>query len=259
MTLRAILTAAACLVSVSTGCVMDHEVIAHRGASGFAPENTLPAFELAIDRGCDWIECDVRLSADDAVIVMHDAEVDRTTDGTGLVSDLTLAQLKELDAGSWYSDEFAGAEVPTLDETLELVRGSTRLDIELKAGDTRLAGLVLDAVLGANMLDQVILSSFEHEHLMRARELEPAIQVGPLFNVSMAQALGPDGVLEVARGFEAPVVIMSLASFNIEHPLSEYLNTIHEDGRALWLYTIPRELIRYYSTRGVDGLITNYP
>lgn len=259
MTLKALFTAAACLVSLSTGCIMEHEVIAHRGASGFAPENTLPAFELGVDRGCDWIECDVHLSADGAVVVMHDADVDRTTDGTGPIADLSLAEIEALDAGSWFAKEFTGTRVPTLAETLDLVRGRTRLDIELKAADTGLAGSVLDVVLEAEMLDQVVLSSFDHAHLERALAIEPAAAVAPLFNTEMTHALGPAGVVETASRLGAPLVIMSYRSFNLGNPLPAYLEAIHDDGRALWLYTVPRILAPYYSKRGVDGIITNYP
>jgi len=259
MNLKALFTTAACLVLVSTGCIMEHEVIAHRGASGLAPENTLPAFALAIDKGCDWIECDVHLSADEVVIVMHDAEVDRTTDGTGAIADHTLAELETLDAGSWFSKAFAGTRVPTLAETLDLVRGNTRLDIELKAADTRLAGAVLDVVLATEMLDQVVLSSFDHAHLERALEIEPAVNLAPLFNTDMAHALGPSGVVETATRLGASVVIMSYRSFNLANPLPAYLAAIHDDGLALWLYTVPRVLAPYYSKRGVDGIITNYP
>ena len=98
------------------------DVIAHRGASAYAPENTLAAFELAVEQQADWFELDCTLSKDDEVIVIHDSDVDRTTDGVGNVCDLTLVELKALDAGAWFDGKFAGEPLPTLGETLDLAK-----------------------------------------------------------------------------------------------------------------------------------------
>jgi len=97
--------------------------IAHRGTTIHGPENTLPAFETAIEKGMEYVEIDVRFTSDGVPVVIHDATVDRTTNGVGKVSDFTLSELKELDAGSWFADEFVGTQIPTLEETLELTQG----------------------------------------------------------------------------------------------------------------------------------------
>src|SRR5512139_1857475 len=112
-------------------------IFAHRGASAHAPENTLAAFELALAQQADAIELDVKLSADGRVIVIHDSTVDRTTDGHGKVKDMSLADLKALDAGSFFSSEFAGEKIPTLDEVFEAVGRRTFINIELKNHRTR--------------------------------------------------------------------------------------------------------------------------
>ncbi|MGH2352028.1 MAG: glycerophosphodiester phosphodiesterase, partial [Chloroflexota bacterium] len=109
-------------------------IVAHRGASGLAPENTLAAFRLALDLGAPAVECDVHLAADGAPVVIHDPRVDRTTSGSGDVRALTLDHLRRLDAGSWFSARFAAERIPTLDETLAVCTGRARVFVELKVG-----------------------------------------------------------------------------------------------------------------------------
>ncbi|MEE8523355.1 MAG: glycerophosphodiester phosphodiesterase family protein, partial [Thermoanaerobaculia bacterium] len=144
-------------------------VIAHRGFSGVAPENTLVAIRKAIDVGADMAEIDVLLSRDRHVVVIHDDTLDRTTDGKGPVEDLSLEELRRLDAGSWFSAEFAGERMPTLAEVLDLVRGRILLNVEIKseAVTREIEGGIVDRVLRLiaerEMGDQVILSSFEPE------------------------------------------------------------------------------------------------
>src|SRR5207253_2831738 len=108
-------------------------VIGHRGAMGHCPENTFASFERALELGADWVELDVHLTRDGALAVIHDEKVDRTTDGHGFVRDYTLADLKKLDAGSWFGPEFAAQRIPTLDEVLLWARGRhTAVDVEIK-------------------------------------------------------------------------------------------------------------------------------
>ena len=106
--------------------------IAHRGASGTAPENTLPAIDSALAAGVDYIEIDVHLSLDGKVIVIHDATVDRTTNGTGKVQKLTAEYIQSLDAGSWFGEPFIGVKVPTLEEVIRHIDGKVKLLIEIK-------------------------------------------------------------------------------------------------------------------------------
>src|SRR5262249_19034435 len=107
---------------------------AHRGASAYAPENTLPAFELAVTQGAAALEIDVRLTRDAEVVVFHDARVDRTTDGHGEVRLMTLAELRALDAGRWFGDTWHGTRIPTLREVLEQFAGRVVIDVDMKAG-----------------------------------------------------------------------------------------------------------------------------
>lgn len=123
------------------------DVIAHRGASAYAPENTLSSFGLAIDQGADWFELDCTLSSDGEIIVIHDDTVDRTTNGTGAVVELTFEQLRKLDAGSWKDARFAGEKLPTLDESLNLGARRSGVYVEIKDSDD-------DSALRAMLLER---------------------------------------------------------------------------------------------------------
>ncbi|MBN2410585.1 glycerophosphodiester phosphodiesterase family protein [candidate division KSB1 bacterium] len=110
------------------------KVVGHRGNVKFAPENTIPAFETAFRLGADLVELDIRETKDGVLVIMHDESVDRTTNGTGKVADMTLAEIKNLDAGSWFGPEFKGVQVPTFKEVLQAIKGKTLPDIDFKAG-----------------------------------------------------------------------------------------------------------------------------
>lgn len=161
------------------------KLVGHRGALEIAPENTMASFRRACDDGADVIELDVCLSADGHVVVMHDATVDRTTDGTGPVSAFTLAELKQLDAGSWFDSQFTGERVPTLAEVLVWARGKIGLMVELKyhprgSFETALVPATLDLVRRHAMADQVVFISFQPKSLAQVRALSPEFTLGPL-------------------------------------------------------------------------------
>jgi len=161
---------------------------AHRGASYEAPANTLAAFLLAVELGADGIELDVHLSKDGHVVVIHDFDVSATTDGQGLVCDKTLAELKELDAGSWFDPVFAGQRIPTLQEVIDAVGQRLLLNIELKASgwsDRGLTAEVVKIVEQNGLVDRVILSSFNPLTVWRAKWRNPHIATGLLYAQDM--------------------------------------------------------------------------
>ncbi|MEW6567397.1 MAG: glycerophosphodiester phosphodiesterase family protein [Chloroflexota bacterium] len=158
-------------------------VIAHRGASRRAPENTLAAFRLAADLGADATELDVKLTADGQVVVMHDQTLDRTTDGSGRVADHTLADIKALEAGAHFSPQFAGEPVPTLEEVFQAIGSRLLVNVELGNYATprdRLPEATVEVVRRCGMHERVVLSSFNPVALRRARAADPAIAVGLL-------------------------------------------------------------------------------
>ncbi|KPV63845.1 MAG: cytoplasmic glycerophosphodiester phosphodiesterase [Candidatus Bathyarchaeota archaeon BA2] len=146
-------------------------IIAHRGASAYEPENTLRSVKKALELGADMVEVDVRASRDGHIVVMHDAVVDRTTNGKGYVKDMTLKELKKLDAG-------LEEPIPTLQEVAELVRGKAQLVVEIKVPE--IEGKVL-RIIKENELDrQTLITSFHHPILKRVKELNPNIRTGAI-------------------------------------------------------------------------------
>lgn len=177
-------------------------ILAHRGACQLAPENTMAAFRMAAEMGADGIELDVQLSKDGEVVVIHDSTVDATTDGSGRVKDLTLAQLQELDAGGWYATEFAGEHIPTLAQVLHELGPRLVLNIELKTEGFFSAGLeaeVVRLVEDSNMLHRVIVSSFNPLALRRVRRLNHHIPTGLLYSPEQPRYLRERWLQPLAR------------------------------------------------------------
>ncbi|GGD89724.1 glycerophosphodiester phosphodiesterase [Paenibacillus nasutitermitis] len=160
-------------------------IVAHRGCSGDAPENTIAAFKLALAQPeISNIELDVHLSKDGVPVVIHDHTLDRTTNGKGPVQAYTLEELRKLDAGGWFAAEFTGEQIPTLEEVLELVKGRCRLHVELKTMGNEYVGLeakVIDCIHRHGMQEEVVLSSFDHDSMVRANEIDPAIRTALIF------------------------------------------------------------------------------
>jgi glycerophosphoryl diester phosphodiesterase len=233
-------------------------VVAHRGFSGRAPENTLAACRLALEIEPDMIEVDLLLSSDGEVVALHYAELERTTNGSGLVSDSTLAELRRLDAGSWFSDEFTGEPIPTLAEILDLLRSRTLLNVEIKtqAVTDEAAGGITDKVLqlvrDRRMAEQVILSSFDPRALSQARQLDPQVRTASLFNRHLHRGRSPVEVMEEVGS----------VGLNIRDSLvtAEIVISCHQHGRPVAVYTVnePRRM-RELMDLGVDALFTDRP
>ncbi len=229
-------------------------VIAHRGASGSVPENTLASFRKAINLGSDVIELDVRLSQDGQVVVIHDDALDRTVRRTGKVSELMLDQLKQLDAGSWFGSQFAGEQIPTLKEVLELAKGRARLDIELKAGHLGrytvqdLADAALRDVEKLGMDEHVIFCSFSLEGIERIQE-KSRIPTALVYEKSW---ISPE---ELTASRSVPVLSCQKRFLNKDNVLQA-----HGKGTKVWAWTVDtQEEIQRFLDLGVDGIITNYP
>lgn len=166
-------------------------VVAHRGFSGRAPENTMAAFTMALDAGVSMIELDVQLSADNNVVVIHDSTVDRTTNGEGSVSDYTLDELKKLDAGSWFDEKYKEERIPALEEALDLIAPKAWVNIEIKAtriirkADTYIADATVAVVRKMGLLERVLFSSFNHKLVNYIKELEDSAHTGVIFHPVM--------------------------------------------------------------------------
>lgn len=176
-------------------------ILGHRGAPLEAPENTVPSFLRAMDLGADGLELDVQLSRDGVPVVIHDFRLERTTDGTGRVTERTLAELRGLDAGARFGPAFAGTRIPTLDEVLAALPGDAVINIELKnfgLGDEGLARAVVEAVHRHGAAERVIVSSFNPVLLCRVRRLDPGLRCGLLTMPGLPRPL--------ARGWLVPWV-----------------------------------------------------
>jgi len=227
--------------------------IAHRGASGERPENTLGAFRRALELGAGMIECDLRLCVDGHAIVLHDATLDRTTTGRGAARDQTLADIRRLDAGAWRGPEFAGEVVPTLEETLELVLPRARLNLELKSEgeDPRMLALAtVAAVSQRGALDRVVFSSFDFPTLVRIRDASPHAQIGVLWSeAELTEAWW--------RARETSAVAV--------HPRAETVTgdviaAARERGLLVYAWTVnSRERMVELVRSGVDGLMSDFP
>src|SRR5262249_38701844 len=139
--------------------------IAHRGASTYAPENTEAAFNLALQMGAQHLEFDVQMSGDGHLVIIHDENLNRTTNGNGAVSAHTLAQLQMLDAGAWFDAQFAGARIPTLDELLEHYGRRAHLHVEIKGKSAGISERTLDAIRRHGLSNRVTMTSFQKARL----------------------------------------------------------------------------------------------
>jgi glycerophosphoryl diester phosphodiesterase len=229
--------------------------IAHRGASYDAPENTLAAFDLALRLGADGIELDVRLSADGVPVVIHDATLDRTTDGRGPVSAWRWPELRSLDAGSWFDSQYARQRIPSLEDVFAAFGERLLYVIELKTNslrDHRLEQAVIAIIQRHGLADQVILASLNPFALRRVRRLLPQIAVGLL--ISPHQPL----YLRWTR----LGTVMRYASRLLHHTLID-ANTVawaRRYGYRLHAWTVdePDEMMRL-AALGVDAILTNRP
>ena len=228
--------------------------IAHRGASSTAPENTIAAFDQALEIGADGIEFDIHLSKDNVPVVIHDEEIDRTTTGSGLVKNFTLAELKKYDAGSWFAPEYSGQEIPTLDEIFTRYADSDLLlNLELKNEITPCPGIeeaVVQYIEQHNLQDRVLISSFNHDSLVECRRLNPAIRTGMIY------------ILDIKEPW---LYARSLGCYSV-HPLFYYLQTpeilsgFKEHNLPLYPWTVnDPEQMEVFAAAGIEAIITDYP
>ena len=230
-------------------------MIGHRGDPSGAPEQTLAAYERAVRLGADLIEADVRRTSDGRLVMLHDATVDRTTDGSGPVAALTFEQVRRLDAGGWFAPGFAGARVPSLEELFELAeRGRIGLCLEAK-GETAaeresLACAVAREIERRGRLEQDALASFDHEALAAAARAVPGVRLAPE-RLPERGASDPGAVVEQARALGAPIVQHHHADLT-----AETVAATHGAGCAIWAWppTTSAELERALAL-GADAVM----
>lgn len=235
-------------------------IIAHRGASGQAPENTLAAVKLALDQKADMIEIDVFLTQDEQLVVLHDETVDRTTNGQGLIEAMTLAEVKKLDAGSWFSDKYRGEKIPTLAEVLQTVQGKAQLLIEIKKSGRGITQKVAAMVKAHQATPWCVIQSFDPQVAVRLHELKAPLErhqlvIGnfPLFlPYHYHKALGKGKITQ----YQKVQAINSMYLFTTKN----LIDRIHRQKQRIFVWTVnhPKDM-RKLLQMGVDGLITNFP
>lgn len=235
---------------------MIHPVrIAHRGASGEAPENTIAAFEQAIQLGVDLVELDVQLTGDGHIVVIHDATLDRTTDLSGAVAEKTLAEIRKGDAGSWFSARFRGERVPLLEEVLELAKRRVLTLVEIKG--RHIAERVIQVIEEMGVEDQVVIQSFVPQTVRRVKLLAPALPAALLVS-SLPTTPARIRVRRLAR----EVLETGANAVGIWHTAltPALLEEMRQRSIGVWAWTVDDEIVlRDLALMGVQGLITNYP
>lgn len=226
---------------------------AHRGAAGHCPENTMISFVKALEFGATGIETDVQMTKDGHLVLIHDEALLRTTGSSQWVKDVTLDEIKALDAGSWFHESFAGERIPTLEELLDLVRDKdTIVNLELKNGVVlypELESKVIAMVKKYELSDRIIISSFNHYSLVECKKIAPEIRTGILYMEGIyepwdyAKRIGADAL----HAFKYAVRPEFVAAAT-EHGVPYHPFTVNEQQEM-------RELIG----AGVAGIITDYP
>lgn len=231
--------------------------VAHRGASGsgLAPENTLAAFERAIQLGVDAIELDVRATRDGVVVVMHDPAIDRTTNREGPVDELTFAQLRQADAGAWFGRDFVDQRVPTLQEVLDLIRHRAVAVVEIKVD--WLAEQVLKVAHDVDVIDQVVIQSFAPETVRRINAVDPSVPTALLIG-----NLPTSPARMRARRVAHEVLTTGANILNVWHGAltPPFFEEMRKRGVTVWTWTVDEEAVmRDVIQMGVQGVTTNYP
>ncbi len=229
------------------------KVWAHRGASGYYPENTMSAFQEAVKQKADGIELDVHLTKDGYLVVCHDETLNRTTNGKGFIKQYDLYELKQLDAGSWFDKKFKGEKIPLLEEAIDLVKKSNmELNIEIKAGSIFYPGIeekVLKMIDKYGIRDKVIISSFDHYSLVKIKSMDKDIKTGILYSEALYR----------------PTDYLKTTGANALHPnyitlTKDIVEEAHSLGVEINTYTVNKEEhIRMIKAMNVNAIITNYP
>ncbi len=233
--------------------LFDYLVVAHRGASGTAPENTLASFQKAIEDGAHLIEMDVQATADGIPIVFHDKGISRTTNGRGLASRLKYDDLRQFDSGFWFGNEFKGEHIPTLEEVLSFLSGKILLNIELKNLGTQ-SQFILEEIFHLlekyDFSDKVVISSFYYNELELAKKINPRIPIAPI-------RLPKDTTLpsKLKERLDCEGFVCS-----IEEISKEIIDDAQRCNLFVGVYSVDFEnQLDYVISHGVKAIVTNYP
>jgi len=244
----------------------DFKIIGHKGAAGYAPENTLSSLQVALDMGVDMIEIDVHMTKDGEVVVFHDEEVSRTTNGKGKIHEMTLAEVKELDAGSWFSPDFAGEKIPTLREAIELVHGKADILIDIKSKGHEFYENFPEKIV--DIIDErednkewCIVQSYDQEYLEHAYARDSTIKMKKLM-------MGEDESMLFSFYLNSKSFMTNRNKHHFFETINPHYTTLsqrrifrlHARGYNVHTYVVnePVDMIKMLNM-AVDGIITDFP
>lgn len=226
---------------------------AHRGASGYFPENTMLSFKKAVELGATGIETDVQMTSDGVLVLIHDEYVNRTTNGIGLVKDFSYADLNNLDAGSWFNEKYKNEKIPTVEELIIFAKeNNILLNLEIKNGEIIYQGIeekLIEMLYKYKYEDEVILSSFNHYSMVHCKQISRKIKTGLLY----------------VAGLYQPEVYCKSTGADALHPYfysinKEIIDNAKKEGLLINPFTVNEEAhMENLISLGVDGLITNCP
>ncbi len=224
-------------------------IVAHRGASRAAPENTLSAMKKAIEIGADYAECDVFQTKDGEIVLFHDEEMERTTGQAGMIWEYTLAELNKLEVGSWFKEEFRGEPIPTLRQVIQLCKGKIKLNIEVKVPkgkDPNIVQKVVDIIRSEDIQNECMVTSFEKPVIEKVKELAPGLITGFIFD----EEFPPDI-------FEGNWEYMCSKRNIVDEA---FVRKAKKKGKKIFVWTVnyPAEMKKLIDM-GVDGIITDVP
>ena len=233
-------------------------VLAHRGANKVAPQNTIPAFMKALEFNADGIETDVHLSKDGEIVICHNYAVDETSNGKGFIDELTLAELKAMDFGSYFNKDFAGVSLPTLSELLDVVRKMTLINIEIKPPrkDNDLVKKVVEEINRYGIIENSIISCFDPECVRMVKEIDKNVKTALLYeNDELGNEIMTFGVAKYCKQLNVDAA----------HPHRKLIKEnevieLHNLGIAVnpWTVNLEEEIIRF-TEWGCDALISDVP
>nr|WP_047153204.1 glycerophosphodiester phosphodiesterase family protein [Aneurinibacillus tyrosinisolvens] len=234
--------------------MLNNVCVAHRGWSGQAPENTLAAIKMAANHpDIAMLEIDVQLSRDGIPVIIHDYTLERTTNGAGKVGDFTLKELKELDAGSWFSTAAAGEAIPTLEEVLQETRGKVKLNLEIKRGGDWYPGIekkVADLVRQYAMESDVIMTSFNHETIHTLSKVAPSIKTGLII-------YGYPALIEELLAYTGASILSMGYQYITDNLVQSCLN--HGVDLIAWTIDQPEDMQQIARMGERIAICTNYP
>lgn len=257
------------VLTLSLGCILGASaigqsvVVAHRGGAGLGPENTLPTIQKSLDLGAEAIEIDIHQSLDSVLVLSHDETLNRCTNGQGRIDAHNFEEIRRLDAGSWWGEEFEGTQIPTLEEAMLLVNGRAELWIEIKGNAKEYPGLekrLVELIRKYNAFDWVQVLSFETAALQRIHEMEPKVRLQKLL---VSNLRGLPFYLDTGLHFGSVANIDFVDSYGMMYKFARrrFVRKMMAEGKTVNGWTVNQEskACKLFSGKGLHAITTNHP